>query len=823
MQQVFLPQNEAEQGIATILDIARGIAIENSHRTYGHPHLLKALLHQDVGLIPVLYSLDKDEYFLEEWADIRLEQFPKGVRQGDTTMDASLEAVIDEADYVRIKHKKDVADALCLLTALCTPGVGFSFDQLKSLPLTREELMAAGMPAGNMYIPGLQKSNQPSQAITNVLQKYCSQPLKLLQAKPIALTARDKELRMITEILCRLAKPNVLLAGEAGVGKTTLINGFVQAILQKKIPAALITENVFELDTSALLAGAAYKGEAEDRLKHIFKDLKMLDKPILIIDELHILLDKQGAAPGATNILKPAIAGGDITIIATATMEQYRKHIEKDEGLNRQFELLLVEEPDDVNAFQMIKMVIPGYQKHHGISVSNQTITETIRLAKRFVKEKRLPDAGIDLLDRAMAGLRLINETGVQQVDDVLREYDALLNGDETAVAIEDWQWFYKKVRQQLSPVLMGYVTSNITSAQELITIDAVKNDLTVMMAELKKAVSNRHTALMPADVAVVIAAKTGIPLGKLQTHEKERLLNMETSLQQRVVGQPQAVKAITEAILEARSGLGKQGQPMGSFFFLGPTGTGKTELAKALAEFLFQDESFMIRFDMSEFKEEHAAALLYGAPPGYVGYEEGGLLVNKIRKQPYAVVLFDEIEKAHSSVFDVFLQIMDEGKLHDKLGREGDFSNAVIIFTSNIGSSYVVEQFNKDAVPSFAGMMEIMASHFRPEFLGRLTEIVPFAPMKLDVVGSILEIQLKSLFASLEKMGITLLITQQAREMLARQGFTPVYGARPLSGAIRTQVRRPLSAKIISGALKAGDTIMLSINSQQQFEWVIK
>jgi ATP-dependent Clp protease ATP-binding subunit ClpA len=320
--------------------------------------------------------------------------------------------------------------------------------------------------------------------------------------------------------------------------------------------------------------------------------------------------------------------------------------------------------------------------------------------------------------------------------------------------------------------------------------------------------------------VAVVIAAKTGIPVGKLQSQEKERLLGMESSLKQRVIGQDHAIKSLADAILESRSGLGKPGQPMGSFFFLGPTGTGKTELAKALAAYLFQDESFMIRFDMSEFKEEHAAALLYGAPPGYVGYEEGGLLVNKIRSKPYSVVLFDEIEKAHQSVFDVFLQIMDEGKLHDKLGKEGDFSNAVVIFTSNIGSNFIVEQFNNNVIPSSAKLIEIMADKFRPEFLGRLTEIVPFAPMTETMVRSILDIHLKSVHEALNKQSIQLNVSEEAKTLLARQGFTPAYGARPLAGVIRTQLRRPLSRKIITGELKNGDTITLQLDKKNELEW---
>lgn len=817
-----LIKENALQDVENVLHIAKSIASEYSHAVYGTPHLLKALLHEDARLLPVIASLDKDWYYMEEWAEVRLEQFPKAVVRGEPAMDDSITAVMDEADYVRIKQSKDSIDTLSLLAALCTPGVGFSYDQLKSFPVTREELIAAGTSGKNNTLQpifGLNKNGNATVDL-NAINKFCINKINALQQKPVLITGREKELRMMNEILCRLSKTNVLITGDAGVGKTTVANGFVMEILNKNVPDALITSNIYELDNGALLAGASYKGEVEDRLKNIFKELKQLEKPVLIIDELHILLDKQGAAAGASNILKPEMADGNITVIATTTMDAYRKHIEKDDGFNRMFEMMMIEEPDTETAFQMIKKVMPGYEKHHDISVPDETVYEAIRLAKRFIKDRRLPDAAIDLTDRAMAGLRLLNEKGVGQAEEIERTIEQLKTKTKPNATIRDWQWLYRQTKQKLSPVSLNSLSSTINNAEELQTIEAVQKELKIIIAELKELAKNKHTSLLKTDVAVVIAAKTGIPVGKLQSQEKERLLNMEASLKQRLVGQDHAIKSITEAILESRSGLGKPGQPMGSFFFLGPTGTGKTELAKALAEFLFQDESFMIRFDMSEFKEEHAAALLYGAPPGYVGYEEGGLLVNKIRSKPYSVVLFDEIEKAHQSVFDVFLQIMDEGKLHDKLGKEGDFSNSVVIFTSNIASHFVVEQFNNNIIPTSNKLMEIMANHFRPEFLGRLTEIIPFAPMTETMVRTILDIQLKGMYQALDKQGIKLTITDNAKTVLAKQGFTPAYGARPLASVIRAQMRRPLSRKIINGELKNGDKVILQTNKKDELEW---
>ncbi len=823
METTLINESAVYNIIENVMQIAKGIATEHAHKTYSNPHLLKALLHEDAGLLPILASLDKDWYFMEEWADVRLEQYPKAVLKGEAVMDSSVESLLDEAEYVRIKQQKDIVDPLCLLAALCTPGIGFSYDQLKSFPLTREELINVGnnnlLKNGN-NINHLNDNKNTIPVSTNALTKYCSNKIEFVNKNDVIITGRDKELRMMNEILCRLSKPNVLIIGDAGVGKTTLTNGFVKEVLNNSVPDILKTNCIFELDNGSLIAGASYKGEVEDRLKNIFKELKQFEKPILIIDELHTLLDKQGAAAGAANILKPEIAKGIVTVIATASLDGFRKNIEKDEGFIRQFETLVLEEPDADTAYQMIKKVMPIYEKHHGINIEQETIYETIRLAKRFVKEKKLPDAAIDLADRAMAGLKLINEKGVEELVALEKIFEELKSTIDPIPTLQDWQWLYKQTKQKLSPVLLCSLSTTTTNVEELTTIDSIVKEMQTIIEEIKIATSNKHTTLLKTDVAVVIAAKTGIPVGKLQSQEKERLLNMEASLKQRLVGQDHGIKSISAAILESRSGLGKVGQPMGSFFFLGPTGTGKTELAKALAEFLFQDESFMIRFDMSEFKEEHSAALLYGAPPGYVGYEEGGLLVNKIRAKPYSVVLFDEIEKAHQSVFDVFLQIMDEGKLHDKLGKEGDFSNAVIIFTSNIGSNFIIEQFNKNIVPTSNQLLEVMADKFRPEFLGRLTEIIPFAPMTEVMVQSILDIQLKSMHQALDKQGIKLTISDTAKIVLAKQGFTPAYGARPLSGVIRSQLRRPLSRKIITGELKQGDTVHLQTNKKNELEW---
>ncbi|MEO5684609.1 MAG: ATP-dependent Clp protease ATP-binding subunit [Chitinophagaceae bacterium] len=818
-----------------VIKIAQAVAKENMNPSFGPAHLLKALLHRDTDLLPLLKMLDKDIYYIEEWAEVRMEDAKKSASPADPiTGDNMVEEVMNEADNIRLKFAKDFIEPLHLLASVCTPGVGFTFDQLKTLPLRREELLQSITGTAEIQSALGKKSTLPSNGDKpktghQALIKYCiDKTLQAKEGKMDAIIGRDKEIRMMSEILCRRSKPNVLIVGEPGVGKSSLVDAFALAVLQQKVPQHLYNARIFELDNGSLIAGASYKGEIEDRLKSILAEIKQFDKAILFIDEIHALIDKNGSAGGAVNMLKPELARGEITVVGATTRDEYRKYIETDEALNRRFEQLLVEEPDPVVCFHMMKAVMPNFEKHHGLAVPGETIKETIRLAKRYIKDRRLPDAAIDLADRAMAALRMINDTGGQDLGAFKAQYDEWDIADNNPAEgvethnLEEWQWMHLQMKNKLSPILWSYFESEDDPAA-MKDEKAVKKYIADALQALQAAAVNKHTTLEKSDVAAIVSYKTGIPIGKVQTQERERLLGMEEVLKQRVMGQDHAIKTIAEAVLESRSGLSKPGQPIGSFFFLGPTGTGKTELTKTLANFLFQDESFMIRFDMSEFKEEHSAALLYGAPPGYVGYEEGGLLVNKIRQKPYSVVLFDEIEKAHSSVFDIFLQIMDEGKLHDKLGKEGDFSNAVIIFTSNIGSQYVVDSFGNGEIPSSNKLMEIMAQHFRPEFLGRLTEIVPFAPMTEKMVQNILQVQLKTLYAALEKQGIALSISDTAAAVLSQMGFTPKYGARPLTGVIRSQLRRPLSRKIISGEIQPGNAVTLDTDKNNELLWTIK
>jgi ATP-dependent Clp protease ATP-binding subunit ClpB len=818
---------EYNDDLKRAISIAQSLAKEFSNEKFSPAHLLKGLLHKDIGLTGLLGSLDQDLYYLEDWADVRIETCLKTARVPDLPAgDAQVVAVIQEADDIRVKLSRDLIDPVCTLISLSTPGVGFSYDQLKSFTLQPASILAAILENANMEKAlGGETTSTGTQArdqSQNALLKYCIDLTALArQGQLDPVIGRDREIRMVAEILGRRSKPNVLIVGDPGVGKTALVRGFAQEIVAERVPGNLRDARIFELDFGALVAGAAYKGEVEDRLKQIIREIEPFDKAFLFIDEIHMLLDRNGGASGAANLLKPELSRGALTVMGVTSVDNYSRHIESDQAFNRQFEMIRIEEPDEDTAIRMVSGIISGYEKHHNLKVDDAVIRESIRLSKRYLKERSLPDAAIDLIDRTLSVVRMMVDTSSSEVAQ-LKEELAALQEKRSATSedgrIREINWFRQQLKNRLSPVLYAQLEDEPLSAEadSLVLFQWVEKQLD----SLEKLASASRDSILSADVGAIVSMKTGIPLGKMQSSERERLMNTEEHLKKRVVGQDHAIKSISEAILESRSGLSKAGQPIGSFFFLGPTGTGKTELAKTLAEFLFLDESSLIRFDMSEFKEEHSAALLYGAPPGYVGYEEGGLLVNKIRQQPYAVVLFDEIEKAHKSVFDIFLQILDEGKLHDRLGKEGDFSNSVILFTSNIGSEFIVESFNRGEIPLSNDLMEIMGRFFRPEFLGRLTEIVPFAPISAENVLKIFEIHLKALYRSLDLQGIRLNIEPEAREMLAKSGYNPKYGARPLVGVIRNSLRRPLSKMIIAGTISRGSTISVKVGESGEILW---
>lgn len=811
--------------IKEVFHIAQSVARENYNAQYGASHLLQALLHNNFGLKDFLTNIEKDPGYIYEWAEVRIEEYPKSTHlPDDIAKDEKVNLILEEADDIRSKLGLDEISPLCLLAAIAKPNVAYSVQELKSFPLREHEILnifRGEEKKLNLQENHLTGNSTPTKNSFPAINSYCVDKTEQARnGKLDNIVGRDKELRMLIEILCRRTKPNVIIVGEPGVGKTALLEGFAIEINKGNVPEMLKEATLLELDTGALLAGTSYKGEIEDRLKKVINECKNINKAVLFIDEIHSLLDSKGSAGNVANLLKPELARGEITVIGATTQEEYRKIIEPERAFDRRFEVLNVEEPDEITCVKMIDVLLDGYKNHHKVEVDRSALADCVSLAKRYSKGKKLPDSAIDLLDRTMASIKMLDELSETELKAWKENYDKIIeeSDEKDPLLVDELIWNFNLLQNKLSPILWGSLSEQHTLETSM-DIGQIKNIIDSTFEELIQLAAVKREKVGKLELAAVMAAKTGIPIGRIQAKEKEKLLNMEEMLIKRVVGQDHALKTLSDAIVENRSGLNKPGQPIGSFFLLGPTGTGKTELAKSVAELLFNDESAMIRFDMSEFKEEHSAALLYGAPPGYVGYEEGGMLVNKIRQQPYSVVLFDEIEKAHTSVFDVFLQIMDEGKVHDKLGKEGDFSNSLILFTSNIGSEEIVKHFEKNEIPTSKNLMKIMtdSGRFRPEFLARITEIIPFAPINENMAEKIFSIQLKSLRKALTRLGIDFSISDEAIKNMALNGFSSKYGARQISGVIRAQLVRPISKKIVREEVKAGQTINVSWNAENE------
>ena len=735
-----------------LLHIAQSFAKDNKSPKIEPAHLLRALLHKSAGLVNFIEdTLDEDYYYLIDWADMRIKQCdksPYGMKGPELSHDAQM--VVKEALEISEKCGLQEITPVTLLASLVTPGIGFSYEQLKTLPIQADKIIKT-IQSGTTTKTHTSSPNTTHQSSQGEgTQDYCISMLSSVPESPV-IGFSDKVLSM-GEVLARKDRANILIVGETGVGKTSLINGIVQKVRDKKVPASLENLQPYELDLIALSQGVTYKGEIEDRFKTVVDSLLNHAQPLLVIENFHRVEDKQSTLNSILPGLKKLLSKNQLQVICTATIDGYTKDIEKDKEFMSFFEKVTVDEPTEDQAVEILQSKRESYEQFHHLPIEDEVPAEIVRLAKRYMPDRHLPSSAIDLLDRALASVKIANE--------------------------------------------MVDLSEEKIEKQEKLKKDAVRD---------------------------VVSKMTGIPIGNIQSEEREKLSNAEEILHKRVVGQNHAIKSILEAIYESRSGLNKKGQPMGSFFFLGPTGTGKTELAKSLAEFLFNDETSILRFDMSEYKEEHSVALLYGAPPGYVGYEEGGLLVNQIRQHPYSVVLFDEIEKAHKSVFDLFLQILDEGKLHDRLGRVGDFSNSLIIFTSNIGSDYIFKSFSENKVPTHDQMLEVMQGQFRPEFLARLTEIVPFSPITEEMIDRIFDIHIKNLLKTLHEQNVELEIDETARKYVTKVGFNAHYGARPILGIIRKEIRRPLSKLIISGDINAGDKVTMKYDEEKkQISWDI-
>ncbi len=830
--------------VETAISTAQAKAREHHQAQFSAGHLLWGLLHEDVGVQPFLQQIGKDVFRLRSWADLRIENAPKSARSVESpTADDKAQAVLQEAFRLRTQRFEPTVSPIIVLEALCTPEIGFTADQLKRFPLTLSEVQegrnkqnalfeAIGGELNNSSNKGQNGASERPSATekpnAHALEKYCEDlTARARQGKIDPVVGRDKELKQLIEILGKRLSPNVLLVGEPGVGKTAVVGGLALQILAGKVPERLQNASIFELDVNGRLVAGAFKGEVESRLKDTILNIKSLGNAILFIDEIHTLLDPNGSVgTGAVNLLKPELARGELTVIGATTEAEYREFFESDPAFKRRFTVLRVDEPTEDVAVDMLRGLMARYEDFHKIKLAEAAMPLSVQLAKKYLGDKRLPTSALEVMDITMASVKVMNDTNANEIAEIEAEWlEKVQPLAENAPPQydADLKRLSAALPNRLSHLLIQKLEENYTGTEAEV--------FEKKLAQLKSWTIEPQSTATAEDIAATIAYLTGIPMGKIQAEEQRQLLQMESLLERRVVGQPHALKTVAEALRRSRAGLREANKPAAAFFFLGPTGTGKTELTKAIAAMLFNDANSLIRFDMSEFKEEHSVALLYGSPPGYIGYKEGGLLVNKIRQRPYSVVLFDEIEKAHPSVYDIFLQILDEGTLSDKQGKKGDFSKAVVIFTSNIGSQWIVDQFNKGEIPQRDELRTKMsetkmpngAKAFRPEFLGRGMTLIPFAPITEGGALTILDIHLKNFARLLAQQNITLEWTEAAKKELVNSGFSPVYGARPLKDTIEDRIATPLSDKIIGGEIPKNATVKVDWNVENaRFDWQV-
>ncbi|MBW1928980.1 MAG: ATP-dependent chaperone ClpB [Deltaproteobacteria bacterium] len=818
-------------------------------------HIVRAILDQKEGVIPpLLGKIGASQAQLIEALEAALDKLPKvsGATAGQLYISPRTKNVLDNAFAEAEQMKDEYVSLEHILLAVTEEKEGEAARILAQAGITRDTILKA-----LVDIRGGQRiTDQNPEDKYQALERF-SKDLTALAAKgeldPVI--GRDDEIRRVIQVLSRRTKNNPVLIGEPGVGKTAIVEGLAQRIVQGDIPETLKDKRVVALDMGSLIAGAKYRGEFEDRLKAVIKEITdSHGQIILFIDEMHTLVGA-GAAEGAvdaSNMLKPALARGELRCIGATTIKEYRKYIEKDAALERRFQPVLVEEPTVEDTISILRGLKEKYEVHHGVRIKDSAIVAAATLSHRYITDRFLPDKAIDLIDEATSRLRIEIDSMPAEIDDIQRKITQLEIEREALKKEKDQasKDRLEKLEQELSQLtaqreeMIGHwkkeketitrireIKERLESTKSEAQIAEREGDLTRAaelkygtLIELEKALEeeNKKLAELQADrkmlkeevdaedIAEVVAKWTGIPVAKLMEGEKEKLLHMEERLAQRVVGQEKGIIAVANAVRRARSGLQDPNRPIGSFIFMGPTGVGKTELARALAEFLFDDEKYLIRVDMSEYMEKHSVARLIGAPPGYVGYEEGGYLTEAVRRHPYSVILFDEIEKAHPDVFNALLQILDDGRLTDGKGRTVDFKNTVLIMTSNIGSQWIQELAGKDEKEMERRVMEALRATFKPEFLNRVDEIVIFNSLGPDEIKKIVDIQIGLLAKRLEPQKITIELTPDAKELLANTGFDPVYGARPLKRTIQHLIQDPMATKILEGSIKEGDHVVI-------------
>jgi ATP-dependent Clp protease ATP-binding subunit ClpB len=829
---------------------------------FGHPqiepeHLARALLEQKEGVIPPLLGKigASQNQIIKELESI-LERMPSvsGSGTGQVYLSPRAKAVLDRAFAEAEQMKDEYVSLEHILLAILEEKDGKATRGFAAAGVTREAVLNA-----LVEIRGGQRiTDQNPEDKYQALERF-SRDLTAMASKgnldPVI--GRDDEIRRVIQVLSRRTKNNPVLIGEPGVGKTAIVEGLAQRIVQGDIPETLKGKRVVALDMGALIAGAKYRGEFEDRLKAVLKEVTDAHgEIILFIDEMHTLVGA-GAAEGAvdaSNMLKPALARGELRCVGATTIKEYRKHIEKDAALERRFQPVVVEEPSVEDTISILRGLKEKYEVHHGVRIKDSALVAAATLSHRYITDRFLPDKAIDLIDEATSRLRIEIDSMPAEIDAIQRkitqleiEREALKKEKDPAsrerleklekeltdlnTQKEEMGGHWKKEKEAISKIreIKEKLESTKTEAQlaerqgdlsraaelKYGTLIALEKSLEQENKNLEQLQANQKMLkeeVDSEDIAEVVGKWTGIPVSRLMEGEREKLLRMEDRLERRVIGQKKGIIAVANAVRRARSGLQDPNRPIGSFIFLGPTGVGKTELGRALAEFLFDDEKYMIRLDMSEYMEKHSVARLIGAPPGYVGYEEGGQLTEAVRRHPYSVVLFDEIEKAHPDVFNALLQILDDGRMTDGKGRTVDFKNTVIIMTSNVGSQWIYELAGKDDKEMERRVMDALRSTFRPEFLNRVDDIVIFNSLGTEEIKKIVDIQIAYLSKRLEGNKITLKLTDRAREFLAKTGFDPVYGARPLKRTIQHIIQDPLAVKILDGSIRDGDRVTVEV-----------